>query len=111
MVKKFSLVGNIQPEDLPPDVQAILAVVARKVGPGRLTPDKVLGIAGDIEAAIRHHHVTLEHRPKTPTGVKPHQRGAYRLTIAGPRIDGVWTFRSGELETLLIHFRASDSGT
>jgi hypothetical protein len=102
------MIAKLELDNLTPHVRAVLTVVAKAIDPGRLTPEKIQSIVGDVAIALDGHRVKIEHRPRTPPGAKPRMKGGYVLTIAGPRFDGVWTFHSGEFEDLLRSLRQSE---
>jgi hypothetical protein len=79
------------------DLQRVFATVGKAMGEGRLAPETLARIPGAHGSVLVDHDVTVTHVSGKDTG---HRRGHYVVVVKGPRIDGRWTFRSGELERL-----------
>jgi hypothetical protein len=81
----------------PTDLQFVFAVIGRAMGEKRLSPGTLETIPTAQGSILADHRVTIIHVSGKDAG---HKRGHYIVTITGSRIDGRWSFRSGELETL-----------
>ncbi len=91
---------DLLPEDVPEDVQLVLAAFGRALNGRGPTPELAVELAASYAAVVPKHVVTLTHRPRTPKGTRPALRAVYILTIQGPRIDGRWAFSTPQITAL-----------
>jgi hypothetical protein len=81
----------------PTDLQSVFAAIGQAMGERRLSPEMLDTIPTTHGSILADHQVTVSHVSGKDAG---HKRGHYIVTIIGSRIDGRWSFRSGELEML-----------
>ena len=62
----------------------------------RLHPDVLSRIANGFGAIVPEHQVTFGHRRQSAAA----KGNIYEIAVEGPRVSGIWPFRSGELESL-----------
>ena len=81
----------------PAHLQSVFAVVGRSMGERQLAPDVVRAIPDACGSVVAGHRASVTH----VSGKRPGPRsGHYIVTIAGPRINALWRFRTAELEKL-----------
>jgi len=81
----------------PAHLQSVFAVVGRSMGERRLAPDVLQAMPDACGSVVAGHRASVTH----VCGKRPGPRsGHYIVTIAGPRINARWRFRSVELEKL-----------
>ena len=83
-------------ERWPADLRQVFAAIGRAMNGKRLTPETLTLIPDGHGGVVAQHLVAVSHIP----GTSRRRRGHYIITITGPRVDGRWRFRSGEVETL-----------
>lgn len=88
---------NLDPAYWPEHLQAVFRQVGKAMGGKRLDPDVLQRLPSNFGGILRGHSVRVEHR--SGEAGKP-KGNHYAISIDGPRFDGSWTFRSGELERL-----------
>jgi hypothetical protein len=81
----------------PEHVRHVFAAVGKAMGGKRLAPGTLALVPSAHGSIVPDHLVTVGHVTGKEAG---HRRGHFILAITGPRIDGRWSFRSGQLETL-----------
>lgn len=78
----------------PANLHPIFAAIGAGMDGKRLHPNVLDRI--DVSQLVPEHRVSLQHQSGN---ISPHNN-QYLIEITGPRIDGRWPFRSGELEVL-----------
>ncbi len=88
------------PLQWPDHVVSVFAAVAAVMRSNRLYPEDLARLPSGMGSIVPGHSVLVEHVPGRTLGSR---KGRYQITINGPRLNGRWTFSSGELEWLALH--------
>jgi hypothetical protein len=83
-------------ESWPEDLQHAFAAIGRAMNGKRLVPEILALVPSSHGSVVPQHLTSVSH----VSGTSGRRRGHYIIRIVGPRTDGQWRFRAGQLETL-----------